>query len=214
MATKVQRIMTQPIVSAVRGRVAPICDAHARDRRRVNLSSRRRRSHRLAVTDDFPPFSRVIPSVARRPRLPRHPRCRSREQNLIFRFLQTKARIQIWLYENVDTVVEGRIIVSGPSNRVATPGSVRGVVVRLGPRMRCVLERRIFFARFCVGGAIFWSGRKAPAGVKGVGRRALERANDVLESPPLSAGFRRVHEPRARRRGGGEQEEGDAEDCR
>ena len=33
-------------------------------------------------------------------------------QNLIFRFLQTKARIQIWLYENTDTVVEGRIIVS------------------------------------------------------------------------------------------------------
>mmetsp|Transcript_6066 Transcript_6066/g.9375 ORF Transcript_6066/g.9375 Transcript_6066/m.9375 type:complete len:88 (+) Transcript_6066:181-444(+) len=30
--------------------------------------------------------------------------------NLIFRFLQTKARIQIWLYENVDTVIEGRII--------------------------------------------------------------------------------------------------------
>ena len=30
--------------------------------------------------------------------------------NLIFRFLQTKARIQIWLYENTDTVIEGRII--------------------------------------------------------------------------------------------------------
>ncbi|EEH52074.1 uncharacterized protein MICPUCDRAFT_53609 [Micromonas pusilla CCMP1545] len=30
--------------------------------------------------------------------------------NLIFRFLQTKARIQIWLYENTDVVVEGRII--------------------------------------------------------------------------------------------------------
>ena len=34
------------------------------------------------------------------------------KQNLIFRFLQTKARIQIWLYENTDTVIEGRIIVS------------------------------------------------------------------------------------------------------
>ena len=30
--------------------------------------------------------------------------------NLIFRFLQTKARIQIWLFENVDVVMEGRII--------------------------------------------------------------------------------------------------------
>mmetsp|Transcript_2046 Transcript_2046/g.4597 ORF Transcript_2046/g.4597 Transcript_2046/m.4597 type:complete len:88 (+) Transcript_2046:77-340(+) len=30
--------------------------------------------------------------------------------NLIFRFLQTKARIQIWLYENCDNVIEGRII--------------------------------------------------------------------------------------------------------
>ena len=32
-------------------------------------------------------------------------------QNLIFRFLQSKQRIQIWLYENTDTRIEGRIIV-------------------------------------------------------------------------------------------------------
>lgn len=31
--------------------------------------------------------------------------------NLIFRFLQNKARIQIWLYENTNTRIEGRIIV-------------------------------------------------------------------------------------------------------
>lgn len=31
-------------------------------------------------------------------------------QNLIFRFLQTKARVQIWMYENTDTCVEGRIV--------------------------------------------------------------------------------------------------------
>merc|ERR1712159_25363 len=30
--------------------------------------------------------------------------------NLIFRFLQTKARVQIWMYENTDACVEGRIV--------------------------------------------------------------------------------------------------------
>ncbi len=29
---------------------------------------------------------------------------------MIFRFLQTKARVQIWMYENPDTCVEGRIV--------------------------------------------------------------------------------------------------------
>ncbi|XP_047048960.1 small nuclear ribonucleoprotein E-like [Lolium rigidum] len=32
--------------------------------------------------------------------------------NLIFRFLQSKARIQIWLFEQKDMRIEGRIIVS------------------------------------------------------------------------------------------------------
>ena len=31
--------------------------------------------------------------------------------NLIFRFLQNKSRVQIWLYENTNTRIEGRIIV-------------------------------------------------------------------------------------------------------
>ncbi|GFZ04383.1 small nuclear ribonucleoprotein family protein [Actinidia rufa] len=31
-------------------------------------------------------------------------------QNLIFRFLQSKARIQIWLFEQKDLRIEGRII--------------------------------------------------------------------------------------------------------
>jgi small nuclear ribonucleoprotein E len=30
--------------------------------------------------------------------------------NLIFRYLQTKARIQIWLFEQTDMRIEGRII--------------------------------------------------------------------------------------------------------
>uniref|UniRef100_A0A803N1F1 Small nuclear ribonucleoprotein E n=1 Tax=Chenopodium quinoa TaxID=63459 RepID=A0A803N1F1_CHEQI len=34
-------------------------------------------------------------------------------QNLIFRFLQSKARIQIWLFEQKDARIEGRIICSG-----------------------------------------------------------------------------------------------------
>ena len=47
------------------------------------------------------------------PQLP--PRAR-RRQNLIFRFLQSKQRIQIWLYENTDTRIEGRIIVRAPAS--------------------------------------------------------------------------------------------------
>jgi len=30
--------------------------------------------------------------------------------NLIFRFLQSRTRIQVWLYENTGTKIEGRII--------------------------------------------------------------------------------------------------------
>ena len=30
--------------------------------------------------------------------------------NLIFRFLQNKMRIQVWLYENTDLRIEGRIV--------------------------------------------------------------------------------------------------------
>jgi hypothetical protein len=33
-------------------------------------------------------------------------------QNLIFRFLQSRQKVQIWLYEQSDLRIEGRIIVS------------------------------------------------------------------------------------------------------
>ncbi len=33
-------------------------------------------------------------------------------QNLIFRFLQSRQKVQIWLYEQTDLRIEGRIIVS------------------------------------------------------------------------------------------------------
>jgi hypothetical protein len=57
-------------------------------------------------------------------------------QNLIFRFLQTKARIQIWLYENTDTVIEGRIIVSSPG--VYPPADLlRASPARDPPRSSC-----------------------------------------------------------------------------
>jgi len=32
-------------------------------------------------------------------------------QNLIFRFLQNKARVQVWLFENTELRIEGRIVV-------------------------------------------------------------------------------------------------------
>ena len=48
------------------------------------------------------PVSRALADLVPAPAKP---------QNLIFRFLQTKARIQIWLFENTDTVMEGQIIV-------------------------------------------------------------------------------------------------------
>lgn len=34
-------------------------------------------------------------------------------QNLIFRFLQSRQKVQIWLYDHNDLRIEGRIIVSG-----------------------------------------------------------------------------------------------------
>lgn len=34
-------------------------------------------------------------------------------QNLIFRFLQSRQPVQVWLYDNVNMKIEGKIIVSG-----------------------------------------------------------------------------------------------------
>lgn len=38
-------------------------------------------------------------------------------QNLIFRFLQSRQKVQIWLYEQTDLRIEGRIIVSAVTAR-------------------------------------------------------------------------------------------------
>lgn len=43
---------------------------------------------------------------------PLPPSCAPLLQNLIFRFLQSRQKIQIWLYEHNDLRIEGRIIVS------------------------------------------------------------------------------------------------------
>lgn len=49
-----------------------------------------------------------------------HSRSPPGRQNLIFRFLQSKTRVQIWLYENTDMRVEGRIIVRFAAKRLNT----------------------------------------------------------------------------------------------
>jgi len=38
-------------------------------------------------------------------------------QNLIFRFLQSRQKVQIWLFEQTDLRIEGRIIVRPPPPR-------------------------------------------------------------------------------------------------
>ena len=85
-STKVQRIMTQPIVRAVLhcgGHSLGGCALHEGARVRLSWGS-----HPLLLT-----------------------RLLSCSQNLIFRFLQSKQRICIWLYENTTLRIEGRIIV-------------------------------------------------------------------------------------------------------
>lgn len=38
--------------------------------------------------------------------------------NVIFRYLQQQTKVSLWLYDNVDFRIEGRIIVRDPINRV------------------------------------------------------------------------------------------------
>lgn len=64
-----------------------------------------------------------------------------RLQNLIFRFLQSRQKIQIWLYEHNDLRIEGRIIVSPPPARcpacplslLSASGHARGIMQLLQP---------------------------------------------------------------------------------
>jgi small nuclear ribonucleoprotein E len=56
------------------------------------------------------PLPPTAPAPSRPPAAPRRCRCRAQPINLIFRYLQTKQRIQIWLFEQPDLRIEGRII--------------------------------------------------------------------------------------------------------
>ena len=95
--TKVQRIMTQP---NVRARSQPLPPAAAAPSACAALPPR--------------------PPHAHEPRSPAPP-----HQNLIFRFLQSKQRIQIWLFENTEMRIEGRIIVRTPPAPPSPPRARR-----------------------------------------------------------------------------------------
>ena len=64
-------------------------------------------------------------------------------QNLIFRFLQSRQKVQIWLFEQTDLRIEGRIIVSQPHSLVqpqdgfAVPDLIRS------PFVLCELLRHV-----------------------------------------------------------------------
>ncbi|XP_011018154.1 PREDICTED: uncharacterized protein LOC105121272 isoform X2 [Populus euphratica] len=55
--------------------------------------------------------------------------------NLIFRFLQSKARIQIWLFEQKDLRIEGRIIVLQ-----ALTSPLKVIITHPIPHVRCLLD--------------------------------------------------------------------------
>ena len=77
---------------------------------RAHVDARERERGRIRAEGRVVPGREIeIVGVLDRSTDPSRARARAR-QNLIFRFLQTKARVQIWMYENTDTCVEGRIV--------------------------------------------------------------------------------------------------------
>lgn len=91
-----------------RGRCARVTFERAVDRALVDARERER--GRIRAEGRVVPAREIeIVGVLDRSTDPSRARARAR-QNLIFRFLQTKARVQIWMYENTDTCVEGRIV--------------------------------------------------------------------------------------------------------
>ena len=91
-----------------RGRCARVTFERAVDRALVDARERER--GRIRAEGRVVPGREIeIVGVLDRSTDPSRARARAR-QNLIFRFLQTKARVQIWMYENTDTCVEGRIV--------------------------------------------------------------------------------------------------------
>lgn len=59
--------------------------------------------------------------------------CVACPQNLIFRFLQSRQKVQIWLYEQTDLRIEGRIIVSF--------GSITHIVLPANPGVNLLASR-------------------------------------------------------------------------
>ena len=91
-----------------RGRCARVTFERAVDRALVDARERER--GRIRAEGRVVPGREIeIVGVLDRSTDPSRARARAR-QNLIFRFLQTKARVQILMYENTDTCVEGRIV--------------------------------------------------------------------------------------------------------
>lgn len=45
--------------------------------------------------------------------------------NIIFRHLQQQTRVSLWLYDNVDFRIEGKIIVSRPASSLPTQQEVK-----------------------------------------------------------------------------------------
>merc|ERR1712216_496594 len=68
------------------------------------------RARREETTKTTPRRARTLRGVERGAMATKVQRIMTQPINLIFRFLQTKARVQIWMYENTDTCVEGRIV--------------------------------------------------------------------------------------------------------
>ncbi|KAG6740799.1 hypothetical protein POTOM_056268 [Populus tomentosa] len=70
--------------------------------------------------------------------------------NLIFRFLQSKARIQIWLFEQKDLRIEGRIIVTGLCLRKKSMMARQSIgrTIELGMTSKRFLDRTVGFDEY------------------------------------------------------------------
>ncbi len=100
MATKVQKIMTQPIVRT--------CHNMQQTHHTHHHTLPRHTRHHHQNTHRARPRRRQRHST-----LTTH-NAHTRAQNLIFRFLQNKTRVQIWLFENTELRMEGAIVVRLP----------------------------------------------------------------------------------------------------
>lgn len=66
-------------------------------------------------------------------------------QNLIFRFLQSRQKIQIWLFEQTDMRIEGRIIVSAAG---VQEGRVESAKQQAVPGCPCAVSHELCMRRW------------------------------------------------------------------